>query len=79
HVHEEGTPTDSDFIDWHPKPSQTCGRGYTFLDLFHSDENSAYRATNHYYPFSDRKDWEVASWLLHSGLSMAKIDNFLSL
>ncbi|KAG0698460.1 hypothetical protein DFH29DRAFT_780694, partial [Suillus ampliporus] len=65
--------------DWHPEPSQTYGRGYTFLDLFHSDENSVYRAANHYYPFSGRKDWEVASWLLRSGLSMAKIDSFLSL
>lgn len=78
-VHEEGTPMDSDFIDWHPKPSQTYGRGYTFLDSFHSDENSAHRAANHYYPFSGRKDWEVALWLLRSGLSMAKIDSFLSL
>ncbi|KAG1902223.1 uncharacterized protein F5891DRAFT_894998, partial [Suillus fuscotomentosus] len=32
-----------------------------------------------YYPFSGRKEWEVASWLLHSGLSMGKIDSFLSL
>ncbi|KAG2156564.1 uncharacterized protein EDB93DRAFT_1056450, partial [Suillus bovinus] len=34
---------------------------------------------NHYYPFSGRKDWEVASWLLCSRLSMAKINSFLSL
>ncbi|KAG0707629.1 hypothetical protein DFH29DRAFT_979895 [Suillus ampliporus] len=78
-VHGEGTPTHSDFIDWHPEPSQTYSRGYTFLDLFHSDENSMYRAANHYYPFSGRKDWEVASWLLRSGLSMVKINSFLSL
>ncbi|KAG2068952.1 hypothetical protein BDR04DRAFT_1022845, partial [Suillus decipiens] len=31
------------------------------------------------YPFSGRKEWEVALWLLHSGLSMAKINSFLSL
>ena len=78
-VHEEGTLTDLDFIDWHPEPSQTYGRGHTFLDWFHSDENSVYRAANHYYPFSSRKDWEVVSWLLRSGLSMAKINSFLSL
>ncbi|KAG2087116.1 uncharacterized protein F5147DRAFT_748558 [Suillus discolor] len=58
-----------------------CSRseGYTFLDLFNSDENSKHRATNPYYPFSGQKDWEVGSWLLHSGLSMGKIDSFLSL
>lgn len=78
-VHEEGTPTGSDFIDWHPKPPQTYGRGYTFLDSFHSDENNTYRTGNHYYPFSGRRDWEVALWLLRSGLSMAKVDSFLSL
>ncbi|KAG2060015.1 hypothetical protein BDR06DRAFT_842001, partial [Suillus hirtellus] len=31
------------------------------------------------YPFSCKQDWEIASWLLHSGLSMGKIDSFLSL
>ncbi|KAG2047311.1 hypothetical protein BDR06DRAFT_897683 [Suillus hirtellus] len=50
-----------------------------FLNLFHSDKNSVYHVTNNYYPFSGWKEWEVASWLLHSGLSMAKIDSFLSL
>ncbi|KAG1832886.1 hypothetical protein DFJ58DRAFT_736255 [Suillus subalutaceus] len=63
----EVTPTDSDFIDWHPKPPQTYGRGHTFLDSFRSDANNTYRKENHYYPFSGRKDWEVALWLLHSG------------
>ncbi|KAG1803416.1 uncharacterized protein BJ212DRAFT_1246796, partial [Suillus subaureus] len=31
------------------------------------------------YPFSSWKDWEVGLWLLCSGLSMGKIDSFLSL
>ncbi|KAG1744411.1 hypothetical protein EDB19DRAFT_1632818 [Suillus lakei] len=34
---------------------------------------------NPYYPFSGQKDWEVTSWLLHSGLSMEEIDSFLLL
>ncbi|KAG1854650.1 hypothetical protein C8R48DRAFT_609736 [Suillus tomentosus] len=69
----------SDFVDQYPESSRTYGMGYTFLDLFNSDENSVYRAKNPYYPFSGRKDWEIASWLLRSGLSMGKIDSFLSL
>ncbi|KAG1824394.1 uncharacterized protein BJ212DRAFT_1260894, partial [Suillus subaureus] len=32
-----------------------------------------------YYPFSGWKEWKVASWLLCSGLSMGKINSFLSL
>ncbi|KAG1797795.1 uncharacterized protein HD556DRAFT_1189370, partial [Suillus plorans] len=62
-----------------PGASQMYGTGHTFLDLLNSDENSVHRATNLYYPFSGQKDWELASWLLHSGLSMGKIDSFLSL
>ncbi|KAG1801241.1 uncharacterized protein BJ212DRAFT_1487699 [Suillus subaureus] len=42
--------------------------GHTFLSLFDEDENSVHW-----------KDWEVESWLLHSGLSMGKIDLFLLL
>ena len=78
-INEEGTLPADDFIDWFPGSSHSYGKGPTFLDLFNSDENSVYRATNPYYPFSGRKDWEVASWLLRSGLSMGKIDSFLSL
>ncbi|KAG2080578.1 uncharacterized protein F5147DRAFT_749292 [Suillus discolor] len=66
-INEEGTLPTGDFIDWFPGASQTYGTGHTFLDLFNSDENS--------WP----KNWELASWLLHSGLSMGKIDSFLSL
>ncbi|KAG2144334.1 hypothetical protein DEU56DRAFT_910688 [Suillus clintonianus] len=69
----------SEVIDSYPDCAQSYGKGYTFLNLFNSDNNSKHRATNPYYPFSGRKDWEVGSWLLRSGLSMGKIDNFLSL
>ncbi|KAG2750291.1 hypothetical protein P692DRAFT_20729847 [Suillus brevipes Sb2] len=76
---DEEIPLTGDFIDWFRGASQSYGTGHTFLDLFNSDENSAYHARNLYYPFGGRKDWELASWLLHSGLSMGKIDSFLSL
>ncbi|KAG1897426.1 uncharacterized protein F5891DRAFT_1129905 [Suillus fuscotomentosus] len=78
-VNEEGISPTRDFIDWFPGASRTYGTGHTFLDIFNSDENSVHCATSLYYPFSGRKDWELASWQLHSGLSMGKIDSFLSL
>lgn len=79
-VHDEQTPTrDSEVMDSYPDCAQSYGRGYTFLDLFNVDENSKHCVTNPYYPFSGQRDWEVGSWLLHSGLSMGKIDSFLSL
>ncbi|KAG1845211.1 hypothetical protein F4604DRAFT_1978525 [Suillus subluteus] len=80
-VYEGATPTrDSEvIIDSYPNCAQSYGRGHTFLDLFNLDENSKHCVTNPYYPFSSQKDWQVGSWLLRSGLSMGKIDSFLSL
>ncbi|KAG1883998.1 hypothetical protein F4604DRAFT_1677165 [Suillus subluteus] len=80
-VYEGATPTrDSEVIvDSYPNCAQSYGRGHTFLDLFNLDENSKHCVTNPYYPFSSQKDWQVGSWLLRSGLSMGKIDSFLSL
>ncbi|KAG1808892.1 uncharacterized protein BJ212DRAFT_1302793 [Suillus subaureus] len=46
----------SDFINQYPESSWTYGKGYTFLNLFNSDENSMYHAKNPYYPFSNQKD-----------------------
>ncbi|KAG2148856.1 hypothetical protein DEU56DRAFT_730116 [Suillus clintonianus] len=65
--------------DYFPDPPLAYEDGYTFLSLFETDKNSIYRKTNLYYPFSSRADWRVAAWLLSSGLSMGKIDSFLSL
>ncbi|KAG1725536.1 hypothetical protein EDB19DRAFT_1644012 [Suillus lakei] len=65
--------------DYFPGAAETYGIGYTFLGLFNTDENSVYRKTNLYYPFSCKEDWEIVLWLLRSGLSMGKIDTFLSL
>ncbi|KAG2131043.1 hypothetical protein DEU56DRAFT_872231 [Suillus clintonianus] len=79
HTDEDGTLPTTDSIEWFPDASQTYGKGHTFLDLFHSDKNSVYCTKNLYYLFSGRKEWEVASWLLRSGLSMGKINSFLSL
>lgn len=81
-VHGGGTEREcsSDFVTDHfPNPPLAHQDGYTFLGLFDSDENSIHRKTNLYYPFSSRRDWQLAAWLLRSGLSMGKIDSFLSL
>jgi len=50
-----------------------------FLDQFFSDEYTTLRQENLYYPFASGVDWELVSWLLCSRLSMAAIDEFLSL
>ncbi|KAG1882344.1 hypothetical protein F4604DRAFT_1921484 [Suillus subluteus] len=69
----------SEATDYYPDPSLAYQDGYTFLSLFDSDENSVHCKNNLYYLFSGQRDWQVAAWLLHSGLSMGKINSFLSL
>jgi len=57
----------------------TYGQAPTFLDRFNEDEYSSFRAVNMYYPFSSKAEWELASFLLSSDLSMQKVDAFLKL
>ncbi|KAG2092812.1 uncharacterized protein F5147DRAFT_779555 [Suillus discolor] len=65
--------------DYFPQPLLAFEEGYTFLSLFDADKNSVYRKKNLYYLFSDRREWQLALWLLHSGLSMGQINDFLAL
>ncbi|KAF8124395.1 hypothetical protein EV363DRAFT_1178272 [Boletus edulis] len=53
--------------------------GQTFLDRFGMDTYSFFHRSNLYYPFASHNDWQVANYLLQSGLSMAKIDEYLKL
>ncbi|KAI5994636.1 hypothetical protein EDC04DRAFT_2613138 [Pisolithus marmoratus] len=46
---------------------------------FEMDQYSSFHLTNLYYPFANLDDWEMANFLLQSKLSMAKIDEYLSL
>lgn len=62
-----------------PGAAKTYGRTKTFMDHFDDDKYSGLRTTNPYYPFAGKNDWELGSFLLSSGLSMRKIDDFLRL
>jgi hypothetical protein len=55
------------------------GKGSTFMDKFDTDVHAAKREANAFYPFASREDWELACFLLSSGMSMSRIDQFLSL
>jgi len=59
--------------------AQTYGLGQMFMDTFGSDQFSEFQKSNLYYPFASRSEWELALWLLRSGLSMRAMDAFLSL
>ncbi|KAG9315561.1 hypothetical protein JVU11DRAFT_3189 [Chiua virens] len=50
-----------------------------FIQAFFADKYGPFHCNNLFYPFASQENWQVGSWLLHSGLSMAEIDNFLKL
>jgi hypothetical protein len=74
HVPEHGP-----YVETFPGSGDTYGKGGTFMDEFQSDKYAGHRHTNIYYPFQTRSEWELASWLLRSGLSMQAINDFLNL
>ncbi|KAE9388440.1 hypothetical protein BT96DRAFT_960210 [Gymnopus androsaceus JB14] len=59
--------------------AQVVGQGVTYLDDFNQDRFSEERKTNLYYPFASRAEWETASFLLNSSLTMTEIDQYLKL
>lgn len=67
------------FVEEFDSASETYGRGSTFMDDFDCDNHASERIDNIYYPFTSRNEWELASFLLQSDLSMASINKFLSL
>ncbi|KAG9316144.1 hypothetical protein JVU11DRAFT_3827 [Chiua virens] len=64
-------------VEYHPNTPQVFPGGKTFMDEFFSDKYGPLRQENLHYPFASWEDWQLGSWLLRSGLSMAVIDKFL--
>jgi len=73
------TPTFPFFKETHPTASTVYGKGSTFMDIFDKDSHASKRTKQLYYPFASKDEWELASFLLRSHLSMALIDRFLKL
>ena len=71
--------TDDYFVEAYPNASQVYGRGETFMEVFDADVNAENRKDNLYYPFASRQEWQMASFLLRSSLSITAVDEFLSL
>ena len=75
----DALPASNAVVDKFQEAGWTFGKGKTFLDEFNTDPHAAARGDNLYYPFALKEEWELASFLLLSGLSMASITKFLSL
>lgn len=67
------------FIEKFPGAAEIFGASATFMDRFDQDPYSMERTDNIFYPFASRSEWELASYLLRSNLSMASLDKYLSL
>ncbi|KAG6907020.1 hypothetical protein DXG01_010889 [Tephrocybe rancida] len=67
------------FLEKHPIPSKTYGKGETLLDQFYADKYAEERTEMLYYPFVTRSEWQLGAFLVQCGLSRKKIDEFLKL
>ncbi|KIJ12071.1 hypothetical protein PAXINDRAFT_15099 [Paxillus involutus ATCC 200175] len=66
-------------VQFFPGTSKVYGTGQIFLKCFKMDTYSIFCKTNPYYPFASHNDWQMANYLLQSGLSMAKINEYFKL
>jgi hypothetical protein len=66
-------------IQHFPGAARTFQGGTTFLNHFDMDQFSNYQTSNIYYLYASHGEWEIASWLLQSSLSMSAINSLLSL
>jgi hypothetical protein len=67
------------FSEFYPGASEIFGSGPTFMDNFDNDQFSKERRVHSHYPFASKDEWQMASFLLRSGLSMAALDQFFNL
>ena len=75
----EGGDSQGPIIEAFEGASKTYGKGTTFIEQFNYDQFANECTVNLYYPFASREEWEFASSLLCSSLSMYAIDTFLTL
>ena len=67
------------YVERYPRAAKIVKQGKTFMDLFDEDIHASKCVKNVYYPFASADKWELASFLLKSGLSIDAIDEYLKL
>lgn len=79
------SPNSSDTVpipvtEYHPTSGYILDRdGKNILQRMEDDRFAYRREHNHFYPFKDRPEWELARFLCSSSLKQGEIDNFLKL
>lgn len=74
---EDETP--ENYTEMYPGAARVYGKGETLMDIFDRDEFAEHRVDNFFYPFASRQEWEMASFLIRSNMSMVRINDFLGL
>ena len=74
-----GSELPGKFTEAYEGCSEAFPGGWSFIDRFSEDQYTDERQQNLYFPFASQEEWQFASWLLHSHLSLATIDSLLSL
>jgi len=69
----------SKFTEYYEGCSEAFPSGKTFMDVFETDRYAEERKVNLYFPFASCEEWQFASWILHSRLSLTVIDSLLAL
>lgn len=74
-----GQASSNTFVETYEGCSEVFPGGKSFMDNFRQDKYAGERQENLYFPFASREEWQLASWLLRSHLSLSAIDLLLSL
>ncbi|PSR76367.1 hypothetical protein PHLCEN_2v8507 [Hermanssonia centrifuga] len=68
------------FVQYHASAGQKKQQGKTPFERIHEErEMAAGEETSAFAPFESQDEWELARWLMTSGLSQAEIDKYLKL
>ena len=76
---DDGAGFGGRFVQEYDGATIKFGPGMTFMQQFECDEFAEEHTQNLFYLFASRAEWELAAFLLHSDLSLAALDTFLSL
>ncbi|KAJ7807710.1 hypothetical protein B0H13DRAFT_2243903 [Mycena leptocephala] len=66
-------------VEYYKGAAKTYGRADTFMDIFRQDKYAKDRENNVYYPFASADEWELASYIIRSNMTVAATDEFLKL
>ncbi|KIK18560.1 hypothetical protein PISMIDRAFT_14270 [Pisolithus microcarpus 441] len=78
-LEEQPAPPAGKFVETYKGSSEAFPGRKSFMNAFRDDQYAGERQNNLYFPFASQEEWQFASWLLCSRLSLTAIDSLLVL